>query len=140
MYEKITKDDFPYIARAIGAGNYVRQCYEAALSSYHSLLPDLYAECIATGWEEYARGGDGDAVFRAAVRAGRRLIWNEIKIFKYDVPQYKKTQEISILQTARIIYHAGKGKISISSAVRKAYIVQQRLMGRSFASIARELN
>jgi hypothetical protein len=139
MYEKISKKDFPHINRAIGAANYVRKIYDPVITFNKHLLPDLYCECIANGWERYVEGGDGDAVFIAAVRAGRRYMWNEIKIYKYDIVNLKRAEMISILQVARTVRRAGGGRISLSSAVRKAYIVQQRLAGRSFASIAREL-
>ena len=143
MYEKISQSDFPHIRRAIGAANYVRKIYDHAILFNKYLLPDLYCECIAAGWERYSAGGDGDEVFKEAVRAGRRYIWNELKIQRYDYASLMRSDErkmrFSVKGIARVI-HKSHGALTLRQCVRKAYIVREKLSGNSFASIARELN
>lgn len=139
MYEKISKSDFPYIHRALGAANYVRKIHESPLSIYPSLLPDLYAECIVGGWEAYSNGGNGDEVFMAACRRGRRFMYNEFKMQKYSFPsQFRHETIISVKTIARAIRN--KSNLNLKQCVRKAYIVRERLVGVSNASIARELS
>lgn len=145
MYEKIEKSDFPYVHRALGAANYVKACYSSVVNYNRFLLPDLYSECIAAGWEEYIKSGDGDRIFESAVRAGKRFIYNEVKISKYDFKLLKRGDEQtapSVLKIARIIRKVSRGRtypVSLTKCVLKAYIARERVAGRSFKSIALEL-
>lgn len=102
---------------------------------------DFFMAALESGWQSAQSGASPDEIFRAAknatLREVRKFLRPRVYWWKLKGKEEPKRESISLLRTARVIYAKLKkqGKRGMQSAALKAFIIRERLEGRSYEEI-----